>query len=123
MSIQKKSFGFMPDGKEVFSYLLDNNKNVKAEILSYGGIVKSLYVKNNKGEYIDVVLGRDTLEEYFENEGYFGALIGRHANRIYRGKFTINGKEYNVGINDGKNSLHGGIVGFDKKSDRSHVVL
>lgn len=114
MSILKKSFGFMPDGKEVFSYLLDNNKNVKAEILSYGGIVKSLYVKNNKGEYTDIVLGRDTLEEYFENEGFFGALVGRHANRIYRGKFSINGKEYNVGINDGKNSLHGGVVGFDK---------
>lgn len=114
MSILKKSFGFMPDGKEVFSYVLDNGKNIKAEIISYGGIVKELWVKDNKGEYVDVVLGRDTLEEYFSNNGYFGALIGRYANRIYRGKFTINQNEYNVGINDGKNSLHGGVIGFDK---------
>jgi len=114
MSILKKSFGFMPDGKEVFSYLLDNGKNVKAEIITYAGIVKNLWVKDKNGEYVDVVLGRDSLEEYFTNKGCFGALIGRHANRIYRGKFEINGTEYNVGINNGKNSLHGGIKGFDK---------
>lgn len=114
MSILKKSFGFMPDGREVFSYLLDNGKNVKAEIISYGGIVKELWVKNREGEYVDVVLGRDTLEEYFNNDGYFGALIGRHANRIFRGKFNIGEKEYSVGINDGKNSLHGGVLGFNK---------
>ena len=114
MSITKSSFGFMPDGKEVFLYTLDNNKNVKAEIINYGGIIKSLWVKDNKGEYRDIVLGRDTLEEYFNNEGFFGALVGRHANRIYRGKFNINSNEYTVGINDGKNSLHGGIKGFDK---------
>ena len=76
MSILKKSFGFMPDGREVFSYLLDNGKNVKAEIISYGGIVKELWVKNREGEYVDVVLGRDTLEEYFNHDGYFGALMG-----------------------------------------------
>lgn len=114
MSIKKESFGFMPDGKEVFLYTLDNGKNLKAEIISYGGIVRSLYVKNNRGEYTDVVLGRDTLEEYLENDGCFGALIGRYANRIYRGTFSIDGKEYKVGINDGKNSLHGGIKGFNK---------
>lgn len=114
MSITKKSFGFMPDGKEVFAYTLDNGKNVKAEIITYAGIVKNLWVKDKNGEYVDVVLGRDSLEEYFNNKGCFGALIGRHANRIYRGKFEINGVEYNVGINNGKNSLHGGIKGFDK---------
>lgn len=114
MSIVKKSFGFMPDGQEVFSYLLDNGKKVKAEILSYGGIIKNLWVKTNSGEYLDVVLGRDTLEEYLDNDGYFGALIGRHANRIYKGKFCIGNTEYSVGINDGGNSLHGGVKGFDK---------
>lgn len=114
MSITKKSFGFMPDGREVFSYLLDNGKNIRAEILSYGGIVKSLFVKDKNNEYVDVVLGRDTLEEYLDNDGYFGALIGRHANRIYKGKFKISQTEYSVGINDGKNSLHGGVSGFDK---------
>lgn len=114
MSITKKSFGHMNDGTEVFSYTLDNNKNVKAEILSYGGIIRSLWVKDKNGEYCDVVLGRDSLEEYFENTGYFGALIGRHANRISCGKFTIGENSYNVGTNEGKNSLHGGHKGFDK---------
>ncbi len=114
MSITKKSFGFMPDGKEVYVYTLDNNKNLKAEILSYGGIIKNLWVKKSDNEYIDIVLGRDTLEEYFDNNGFYGAAVGRYANRIYRGKFLINGVEYNVGINDGKNSLHGGKKGYDK---------
>jgi len=114
MSIIKEKFGITPDGKEIYSYVLDNEKNIKAEILNYGGIIRSLWIKNKNGEYVDVVLGRDTLEEYLNNEGYFGALIGRHANRIYRGNFTINGSDYNVGINDKGNSLHGGITGFDK---------
>ena len=115
MSITKKLYGVMSDNKEVFLYTLDNGKNVKTEIITYGAIIKNLWVKDKNGEYTDVVLGRDTLEEYFNNEGYFGAVIGRVANRIYRGKFTINGKEYNVPVNDkGKNSLHGGDIGFDK---------
>ena len=114
MSIEKKSFGFMPDGKEVFCYILDNGKNVKAEIITYGGIIKNLWVKNNKGKYTDVVLGRDTLEEYLDNEGYFGAIIGRCANRIAGGKFSIGGREYVVNKNEGNNTLHGGIRGFDK---------
>lgn len=114
MSITKKSFGHMPDGRKIFSYILDNGKNVRAEILSYGGIIRSLWVKDRNRKYCDVVLGRDSLEEYFDNEGYFGALIGRCANRIYRGSFSIDENCFNVGINDGKNSLHGGCRGFDK---------
>ena len=114
MEITKKSFGFMPDGREVFSYLLDNGKNVKAEILNYGGAVKNLWVKNKDGEYTDVVLGYDTVEEYFDNDAFFGVLVGRCGNRIKNGTFKINGKEYKVGINDGAHSLHGGISGFNK---------
>lgn len=114
MSITKNLFGLTPDGKEVFSYVLDNEKNIRAEILTYGGIVRRLCVKGKNGEYTDVVLGRDTLDEYMKNDGYFGALVGRHANRIYRGKFTINNTEYSVAINNGKNSIHGGVKGFDK---------
>lgn len=114
MSITKKSFGFMPDGREVFSYLLDNGKNVKAEIINYGGAVKSLWVKDKNGEYVDVVLGYDTLEEYFDNDAFFGVLVGRCGNRIKNGKFTLNGEEYNIGVNDGKHSLHGGVSGFNK---------
>lgn len=129
MSITKKSFGFMPDGKEVFSYTIDNEKNVKAEILSYGGILRSLLVKDNKGNYRDVVLGRETLTDYFDNKGYFGAIIGRFANRIAKGSFVINGITYYVPINNGKNSLHGGIKGFDKyvwdvtENDNNSITL
>lgn len=114
MSISKKHFGFMPDGEEVFLYELDNGKNLKAEILSYGGIIRSLFVKNFAGEWIDVVFGRDSLEEYVNNSGFFGAFVGRYANRIEDGKFILNGKEYTLFANNGRNSLHGGKKGFDK---------
>jgi aldose 1-epimerase len=77
--------------------------------------LKNSYVTDKNGAKTDVVLGRDTLEDYFKNDGYLGALIGRHANRIAKGEFTLNGREYKVGINEGKNSLHGGNTGFDKK--------
>lgn len=104
----------MPDGNEVFIFLLDNGKNIKAEILNYGGTVKKLWVKDKNGKYIDVVLGYDTLKEYFDNDAFFGVLVGRCGNRIKNGKFTLNGKEYLLGINDGNHSLHGGISGFNK---------
>lgn len=113
MSISRKLFGHMPDGSEVYSYTLCGD-GVCAEILNYGGIVRRLLVKNKNGEYTDVVLGRDTLEEYFNNEGYFGALIGRCANRLKEAHFAIDGVEYKVGANEKGNSLHGGFVGFDR---------
>ena len=112
MSITKKIFGTMPDGKEVFSYILDNGKNLKAEILSYGGIVRSLYVKDKDGNFKDIVLGLESLSDYLDNPAYFGAAVGRVANRILKGKFEINKTQYNLDINDGNNSLHGGFHGF-----------
>lgn len=115
MAITKELFGIHSNGDEVYSYLLDGGNGVSVCILNYGGIIKNLYVTDKNGVKTDVVLGRDNMEHYSVNDGYLGALIGRCANRLADGKFTLNGKEYNVGINDGKNSLHGGIVGFDKK--------
>lgn len=113
MSIKKDSFGFLPDGREVFSYLLDNGK-IYAEILNYGGIVKNLWVPDKNGNRIDVALGFDTFEDYLDNDGYYGALVGRCANRIEKGMFSINGTEYQASINDGENSLHGGVGGFHR---------
>lgn len=107
----KELFGTLENGEKVYQYTLDNKKGLKAIILSYGGIIKNLFVGGK-----DVVLGRDTLEEYLDNDGYYGAAIGRHANRIKKGEFEINGKKYNAAINDEDNSLHGGINGFDKKN-------
>lgn len=115
MSITKKYFGTTRDGLDVFSYELDNQKGLKAQILNYGAIIKNLCVKDKNGIETDVVLGRDSIEEYEHNRGYLGAAIGRHANRIEDSVFELNGKEYIVGANEGKNSLHGGIKGFDKK--------
>ncbi len=113
MSIEKKSFGKLPDGREVFSYLLDNGI-IRAEILNYGGIIKNLWVKDRNGKEIDVVLGFDTLDDYLDNRPYFGALVGRFANRITNGKFSIDGVDYQATVNDGKNSIHGGVGGYHK---------
>jgi aldose 1-epimerase len=115
MAITKSIYGKTPNGEEVYSYTLDNGNGVSAEILTYGGIVKNLYVADKNDVKTDVVLGRDTLEDYLKNDGYIGAAIGRHANRIARGEFELNGKTYHVGINEGKNSLHGGVIGYDSR--------
>ncbi len=122
MSITKNIFGKMSDGQEVYVYSLDNGRGLSAEIITYGGIVKNLYVNDENGKKTDVVLGRDTLEEYLHNDGYLGALIGRHANRIAKGKFNLNGREYHAGVNEGNNSLHGGYKGFDKKVWEANAV-
>lgn len=113
MAITVKNIGKF-NGHDSFSYILDNG-TATAEILGYGGIVKSLCVPDRNGNKTDVVLGRDTLEDYFHNDGYLGALIGRHANRIAGAEFVLNGEKYTVGKNEGNNSLHGGNTGFDKK--------
>ncbi len=120
MAITKTDFGTAPSGEKVFAYQLDNGNGLSAEIITYGGILKRLYVTDKNGVKTDVVLGRDTLEAYLHNDGYLGALIGRHANRIAKGEFTLNGKEYKVGVNEGKNSLHGGNIGFDKRVWSAH---
>jgi len=109
MSVNKIKFGEV-DGREVYSYILDNGNGLCAEILTYGGIIRKLVYKG-----VDVVHGRDSMEEYLDNRGYFSALIGRNSNRIENSEFEINGKIYKLFANDGKNNLHGGKVGFDKK--------
>ena len=115
MSITVKEFGVL-DGKKVSLYTLDNKKGVIAEITDFGGIIRSLYVDGR-----DVVLGRETFEDYLENDGYLGAAIGRFGNRIKNSEFEINSKVYKVGTNDGVNSLHGGICGFDKKLWKAEI--
>lgn len=105
-------FGFI-DGKKVKMYILSNGK-AKAEIITYGATVRSFGLLEN-GDFNDVLLGYDTLEEYAKNDGYLGAIIGRVGNRTGEGRFVLNGKVYHVGINDNGNSLHGGIKGFDSK--------
>lgn len=114
MTITKTYFGKTADGREVNCFKMVANDGMEAEILDYGVILRTLVVKDKNNNPVDVVLGYDTIEEYENNDGYFGATVGRFANRIRDGKFTLNGKEYTLALNDGANHLHGGIVGFNK---------
>lgn len=107
--ITKEFYGSL-NGREVSLYTLDNGYGVVAKITDFGGIITSLYVNGT-----DVVLGYDTLDEYVPSDTYFGALIGRNSNRIQNAEFELNGKKYTLAANNGKNNLHGGNVGFDKK--------
>jgi aldose 1-epimerase len=95
-------------------YLLRNATGMQARITNYGGIVMSLLVPDRNGTLADVVLGYDTVAEYVKNSPYFGCLVGRYGNRIANARFSLDGQEYPLAANDGSNSLHGGIKGFDK---------
>lgn len=114
MNIEKAEFGKTKQGEIAHIYTLTNAKGCEVRITNYGGIIVSLKVPDKAGKLADVVLGYETLDKYIEKTPYFGALIGRYGNRIGKGKFTLNGKEYTLAINNGPNHLHGGLVGFDK---------
>jgi aldose 1-epimerase len=111
--VTKQSFGKV-DGKDVDLYTLTNEHGVEAKITNYGGIVVSFRVPDRTGKFDDVVLGYDRLDDYLKSTPYFGALVGRYGNRIGKGRFTLNGVEYKLAVNNGENTLHGGIKGFDK---------
>lgn len=113
MNVKKEIFGNI-DEKEVFLYTLTNKNGMVVKITNFGGIVTSIIVPDKNGNFDDVVLGYDKLEGYLENDPYFGAIVGRYANRIAKGKFTLDGTEYTLATNNGPNHLHGGIKGFDK---------
>src|SRR5207249_3192647 len=103
------------DGRKVELFTLENKNGIEAKITNYGGIIVSLKVPDKNGQFADVVLGFDSLKDYEARNPFFGALTGRYANRIAKGKFTLDGQEYKLAVNNGPNSLHGGKVGFDKK--------
>lgn len=118
-TITKDSFGNMPDGTPIEIYTLHNANGMEARICTYGGIVVSLTAPDRNGKFDDIVLGFDTLggytsDSYLKACPYFGALIGRYGNRIGGAKFTLEGQAYTLAANNGPNSLHGGIKGFDK---------
>lgn len=120
MSIQQTTTGKFIDGEEIISIELSNSKGTTVEIFNYGAIINRFIVKNAHGEMQDIVLGFDDIEQYFdekylENNPHIGAVIGRYANRIKGAEFVIDGINYQLAKNAGNNSLHGGIVGFDKK--------
>ncbi|MHB9862080.1 aldose epimerase family protein [Streptomyces sp. YIM S03343] len=110
----KALFGKLADGTKVHRWSLENG-GTRLKVLSYGGIVQSLEIPDRHGRHANVSLGFDTIEEYVASSPYFGALIGRYGNRIGKGTFTLDGKSYQLSVNDGVNSLHGGAKGFDKR--------
>ena len=112
-TVTKAPFG-TADGQSVDLYTLRNVHGVEAKITNYGGILVSLKVPDRNGKFDDVVLGFNDLDTYLKGDPYFGALIGRYGNRIAKGRFTLNGVEYKLAVNNGDNTLHGGLKGFDK---------
>jgi aldose 1-epimerase len=112
--VEKRSFGKTPDGTEVDLYVLTNSNGMTAKIMTYGATLTELQVPDRDGKFADVVLGFDNLEGYLAGHPFFGSTVGRCANRIAKGRFTLDGKEYKLATNNGPNHLHGGTKGFDK---------
>ena len=110
--VSKQSFG-TADGQNIDLYTLTNRNGMEAKIMNFGGIVVSLKVPDRNRKFDDVVLGFNDLESYLKGHPSFGAAVGRFANRIAKGRFTLNGVEYKLAVNNGENHLHGGIKGFD----------
>jgi len=115
-SVEMHHYGKLADGSEVTLATLRNANGIELDIISYGGIITRMIVPDARGRMGDIVLGLDTLEAYVTSNPYFGALIGRYGNRIANGRFTLDGKTYQLASNDGENHLHGGVQGFDKKN-------
>lgn len=113
-TISKTEFGKLPNNAVVEQYTLTNANGLEMKVITYGGIITSLKVPDKDGNFDDIVLGYDNLQGYLNKNPYFGAIIGRYANRIANGKFTLEGKVYTLATNNGNNHLHGGQKGFDK---------
>lgn len=107
-------FGKLPDNREVLQYTLTNSAGISAQVIDYGATITSLRVPDRSGKMDDVVLGYDSLQGYIDGTAYFGAIVGRYGNRIGKGQFQLDGKQYQLTINDGENHLHGGKIGFNK---------
>lgn len=112
--LERQTFGTAPDGKAVELITLRNGRGMEVRVMTYGAIIVSLTVPDRNGVPGDVVLGYDSLAGYLHESPYFGAVVGRYGNRIAKGRFTLNGTEYRLAVNNGPNHLHGGVRGFDK---------
>lgn len=122
MTITREFYGKTLDGKDAEIFTLSNSNGMVAKISNFGGVLVSLVVPDKSGKLDDVVLGYDRLEGYLRKGPFFGAIIGRHANRIENSSFEINGIEYKITKNEGENQLHGGLVGFDKVLWQAEII-
>ena len=112
--ISRAKFGALPDGRPVEAITLRNAQGVSATIITYGATLQSVILPDRAGKSADVALGYKTLDGYLKKPEYFGTTVGRFANRIAKGRFTLDGKSYQTPVNNNGNSLHGGERGFDK---------
>ena len=120
--IDKVLFGRCADGFPVFRYRISGENGAYADVLDYGATIQSIVVPDAHGCLTDVVLGYDTLADYEKGQVYFGATVGRHANRIGGGQFTLNGKTYTLEKNSGPNHSHGGLIGFDRRMFTAEIL-
>lgn len=121
-AVEKRSFGKTPDGAAIDMYVLKNKNGVEADVINFGATLVSLKVPDRSGNLADVVLGFKDIDGYVDGKAYLGATIGRYANRIANGTFTLNDKAYQIPKNDGNNSLHGGLKGFNKRVWTAHEI-
>jgi aldose 1-epimerase len=113
-NVNRALFGRLPDGRTVEAVTLSNHKGMRATLITYGASIQTVVVPDRRGVGADVALGYPTLQAYLDQPQYFGSTVGRVANRIAKGRFVLDGKTYQVPVNNGPNSLHGGTQGFDK---------
>lgn len=127
MKISKSPFGKLNDGREVDLFTLSNDHQVTVKVTNYGGIITFVEAPDKKGNLANVVLGFDKLETYLSDQylgsyPYFGCICGRVCNRIGEGKFSLNGQEYKLAVNNGPNHLHGGLVGYDRRLFEAKMI-
>jgi aldose 1-epimerase len=122
MQIQRQLWGKSPEGKEIFLYTLTNSGGAFVRLADIGAAVVSVVVPDKDGKLADVVLGYPSAESYFGDGPCAGKCPGRYANRIAKGHFELNGKEYNLAINNGPNHLHGGPTGFSYRVWESRII-
>jgi aldose 1-epimerase len=120
--VETTVFGHLPSGEEVHLFTLTNSHGLVAKITNYGTILTELHVPDHAGKLADVVLGYDNLDAYLKGHPYFGCTAGRVANRIAQGRFSLDGRHYQLATNNGPNALHGGLKGFDKVLWTAHPL-
>ena len=114
VSVEKTFYGVTKDNEDVYQFSLHNKNGMEINIITYGGIITKWTAKDRFNHFNDIVLGYNNLNQYESSSPYFGAIVGRYGNRISKGKFKLNNKDYFLTTNDNENHLHGGFKGFDK---------